>query len=276
MVDARLLAAAACGLSREEMLLEPHRAVAFDAQARFREMVARRCRREPVARILGSREFRSLEFGLGPDTLEPRPDSETIVDAAVRYGRAFAGPIRVLDLGTGTGCLLLSVLDELGDATGIGSDIATGAIEVATRNAQKLGLADRARFVQADWTAGIDGPFDLILSNPPYINSGEIAELAPEVAAYDPMVALDGGVDGLDAYRALTSCAPPILSAGGVVVIEIGAGQQGDVTAIFDGAGFGLVEARDDLGGHTRALVFAKEPMPEWLTKARKKGLETV
>lgn len=276
MVDARLLAAAACALSREEMLLEPHLAVQADAAARFRDMVERRCRREPVARILGSREFRSLDFGLGPDTLEPRPDSETIVDAAVLYGRAMPGPIRVLDLGTGTGCLVLSVLDEIADATGVGSDIAAGAIEVASRNAENLGLADRVRFLHADWTAGLDGPFDLILSNPPYITTGEIAGLAPEVAAYDPAIALDGGVDGLDAYRTLAACVAPVLSSEGIVVLEIGAGQQDEVTSIFATAGYAFVDSRDDLGGHARALIFAGEPLPKWLTAARKKGLETV
>lgn len=276
MVDARLLAAAACGLSREDMLLEPHQAVAADAAARFQEMVGRRCRREPVARILGSREFRSLDFGLGPDTLEPRPDSETIVDMAVDYGRAMSGPIRVLDLGTGTGCLLLSVLDEIDDSTGVGSDIAAGAIEVASRNAENLGLADRVRFLRADWTSGIDGPFDLILSNPPYITTGEITGLAPEVAAYDPATALDGGVDGLDAYRALAMSIAPVLSPEGIVVLEIGAGQQDEVTSIFTSTGFMFVDSRNDLGGHTRALLFAGEPLPKWLTAARKKGLETV
>lgn len=276
MVDARILAAAAFALSREEMLLEPHRPVEADAQARFRAMIERRCAREPVARILGSREFRSLDFGLGPDTLEPRPDSETIVEAAVTFGQTFPGDIRVLDLGTGTGCLLLSVLSELPGATGVGSDIAAGAIEVASRNAENLGLSDRVRFVCTDWTDGLDGSFDLILSNPPYIATAEIAVLAPEVAAYDPSTALDGGADGLDAYRALAPRALEVLSPSGVVVLEIGAGQQDDVISIFGAVGFGLVDIRSDLGGHARALSFAMEPLPKWLTRTGKKGLETV
>lgn len=276
MVDARILSAAAFGFSREDMLLEPHRPVDAGANERFQEMVERRCAREPVARILGSREFRSLDFGLGADTLEPRPDSEAIVEAAVGYGQAFPGDVTVLDLGTGTGCLLLSVLNELPGATGVGSDIAAGAIDVASRNATSLGMTGRVRFVCTDWTDGIDGTFDLILSNPPYITTDEITALAPEVAAYDPSAALDGGADGLDAYRALAPRAAEIVSPSGVVVVEIGAGQQDDVTSIFGAAGFGLVDVRNDLGGHARALTFATEPPPEWLTNAGKKGLETV
>ena len=276
MVDARILAAAAFELSREDMLLEPHRAVEAGAQAHFRALIGRRCAREPVARILGSREFRSLDFGLGPETLEPRPDSEAVVEAAVAYGQAFPGAVRVLDLGTGTGCLLLSVLNELPGATGVGSDIAAGAIETACQNAESLGLADRVRFVRTDWTDGIDGTFDLILSNPPYITTAGLAALAPEVAAYDPLAALDGGADGLDAYRALAPRVACTLSPSGVVVLETGAGQQDDVTSIFVAAGFGPVDIRRDLGGHARALSFGMEPLPEWLTGTRKKGLETV
>ena len=276
MVDARILAAAAFDLSREDMLLEPHRPVDADVQARFWLMIGRRSAREPVARILGSREFRSLDFGLGPETLEPRPDSEAIVELAVAYGRAFPGALRVLDLGTGTGCLLLSVLNDLPDARGVGSDIAAGAIEVASRNAESLGLTERARFVCTDWTDGIEGPFDMVLSNPPYITTDEIAGLAPEVAAYDPSAALDGGTDGLGAYRALAPRVVPMLSPSGVVVLEIGAGQQDDVTSIFKMSGFRPVDTRNDLGGHVRALSVAMEPIPEWLTNVGKKGLETV
>tara|TARA_R110002072_G_scaffold30957_23_gene96064 strand:+ start:440 stop:1351 length:912 start_codon:yes stop_codon:yes gene_type:complete len=276
MIDARILAGSAFGLSREKMLLEPHCPVSPDAEARFNAFVARRCAREPVARILGSREFRSLDFLLGPETLEPRPDSEAIVDLAVAYGRAMAGPLRVLDLGTGTGCLLLSVLDELPGATGVGSDIAAGAVAMAARNAESLGLADRAEFVCADWTDGVEGPFDLVLSNPPYITRDEIAGLAPEVSEYDPQAALDGGPDGLDAYRAIAGRVAAVLSSAAVVVVEIGAGQQAGVVSTFETGSFTLVDTRRDLGGHVRALSFARKPLPEWLTGTGKKGLETV
>lgn len=276
MVDARILAAVAFGLTREDMLLEPHFPVDAETQACFRSMIERRCAREPVARIIGSREFRSLDFRLGAQTLEPRPDSETVVEMAVAYGRAMPGSVRVLDLGTGTGCLLLSVINELPHATGVGSDIAAGAVETASLNAKCLGLADRVRFVRADWTDGIDGPFDMVLSNPPYIATAEIADLAPEVAMYDPSSALDGGGDGLAAYRALARCVGRILSSSGVVVLEIGAGQKDDVTTIFGDSGFAPVGTRTDLGGHVRAVSFAMEPLSEWLTDDLKKGLETV
>lgn len=276
MVDSRILAAAAFGLSREDMLREPHRPLDAEAQARFRGMIDRRRAREPVARILGSREFHSLDFGLGPETLEPRPDSEAVVEAAIVYGQAFDGPVRVLDLGTGTGCLLLSVLHALSDSQGVGVDIAAGAIDVASRNAERLGLGGRARFVRTDWTDGVDGPFDLVLSNPPYIETAAIAGLSPEVAGYDPAAALDGGSDGLDAYRALAPRIAPVLSSPGVVVLEIGAGQQAEVTVIFTAAGFTPIATRTDFGGHVRALCFAAEPLPQWLTDAGKKGLETV
>ena len=275
MVDARILAAAAFRLSREDMLLEPYRPVDIEAQARFRCMIDQRCAREPVARIIGFREFRSLDFRLGAETLEPRPDSETVVEMAVAYGRAMPGSVRVLDLGTGTGCLLLSVINELPDATGVGSDIAPGAVETASLNAACLDLADRVRFVRADWTDGIDGSFDLILSNPPYITTAEIADLAPEVAMYDPSSALDGGDDGLDAYRALARQVRGVMSPAGVVVLEIGAGQKDDVTGIFEAGGFVPVGTRTDLGGHVRALSFGVQPLSEWLTDALKKGLET-
>lgn len=275
MVDARILAAAAFGLSREDMLLEPDRPVDVEAQARFRCMIDQRCARAPVARIIGFREFRSLDFRLGAETLEPRPDSETVVEMAVSYGRAMPGAVRILDLGTGTGCLLLSVINELPNATGVGADIAPGAVEIASLNAERLGLADRVRFVRADWTDGIDGPFDMILSNPPYIATAEIADLSPEVAMYDPSSALDGGDDGLEAYRALARQVRGVMSPSGVVVLEIGAGQKEDVTGIFEARGFALVGTRTDLGGHVRALSFGVQPLSEWLTDALKKGLET-
>ena len=279
MADARILAANALGLSREEMLREPHRDLDPAGQKVFEKMIARRWDREPVARILGQREFRSLSFRLASDTLEPRPDSETIVEAAVEYGERLPvsglGPLRVLDIGTGTGCLLLAVLTELPGSTGVGTDIAGGAVETANRNAGDLGLSDRAVLIRTDWTDDVTGAFDLVLSNPPYIESAEIETLAPEVADHDPLAALDGGADGLDAYRAIAGRLAQFLSPAGVAVFEIGAMQRDAVAAIFAAQGFLLVETRDDFGGHPRALVFAAEPLPEWLTNTGKKGLET-
>lgn len=277
MTDARILAANALGLSREEMLREPHRELASANLHIFDDMISRRCDREPVARILGRREFRSLSFRLVAETLEPRPDSETIVEVAVNYGNQSPGaaPLRVLDIGTGTGCLLLSVLKELPGSTGVGTDIAGGAVETAGRNADDLGMSDRAVFICTDWADGVEGVFDLIVSNPPYIETAEIGTLAPEVSHHDPLTALDGGADGLDAYRMIAGCVGQLLSPTGVAVCEIGSTQCDAVTAIFVAQGFSLVESRNDFGGHPRALVFAADPLPEWLTKTGKKGLET-
>ena len=277
MLDARILAANALGLSREAMLREPHRELAAADLHKFDAMISRRCGREPVARILGRREFRSLSFRLAPDTLEPRPDSETVVEAAVDYGERLpeAVSLRVLDIGTGTGCLLLAVLNELPGSTGVGTDIALGAVETATRNAADLGLSDRAVFICTDWTDDVVGVFDLVVSNPPYIEAAEIETLAPEVSDHDPLRALDGGADGLDAYRMIAGRLGQVLSPAGVAVCEIGSTQRDAVAAIFAAQGFSLVETRDDFGGHPRALVFAADPLPEWLTNAGKKGLET-
>lgn len=275
MADARILASSAFGLTREDMLREPHRQTLPEDRAALENMIRRRCDREPVGRILGRREFRSLEFMLGPDTLEPRPDSETIVEAGVAYGKRFKPSVRVLDIGTGTGCLLLAVLNELPTAHGVGIDISAGAIETATGNADRLGLSERSEFVCGNWTDGIDGTFDLVLSNPPYIETAEIAALSPEVSRHDPVRALDGGVDGLEAYREIAERLDRCLSPEGVAVLEIGATQRDAVSHIFAARGFDLVESRDDFGGHPRGLVFAAEPVPEWLTALGKKGLET-
>lgn len=277
MTDARILAAHALRLSREDMLREPHREIAAADLHIFDDMISRRCGREPVARILGRREFRSLSFRLAPDTLEPRPDSEAIVEAAVDYGNRILGarPLRVLDIGTGTGCLLIAVLNELPDSTGVGTDIADGAVETANRNAGDHGLSDRAMFICTDWTDGVAGSFDLVVSNPPYIETAEIVSLAPEVSDHDPLKALDGGADGLDAYRVIAARLGQLLAPTGAAVCEIGSTQRDAVAAIFAAKGFSLVETRDDFGGHPRALVFAADPLPEWLTTVGKKGLET-
>lgn len=275
MADARILASATLELSREDMLREPQREILSEARAAFEAAIRRRCDREPVGRILGRREFRSLDFILGPDTLEPRPDSETIVDAAVAYGTRLTNSARVLDIGTGTGCLLLAVLNELPGSHGVGVDIATGAVETAAENAGCLGFSGRAEFLCSNWTDATVGRFDLVLSNPPYIETAAIATLAPEVSRHDPARALDGGADGLEAYREIAGRLGHCLSPDGVAILEIGATQRDAVSDIFAARGFGLVESRDDYGGHPRGLIFAAEPVPEWLTAVGKKGLET-
>ncbi|MGE5766906.1 MAG: peptide chain release factor N(5)-glutamine methyltransferase, partial [Bacteroidota bacterium] len=237
--DARLLICRLLGGGPELLLARPERVLTPDEGARIAAAVARRAAREPVSRILGEREFWSLPFGLNAATLDPRPDSETLVAAvlaalpAVLPGRA--APLTLLDLGTGSGCLLLALLSELPDATGCGIDISAAAVEQATANAARLGLAGRARFLHRSWAEGMDpeAAWDVVLSNPPYIASGEIAGLAPEVAAYDPRAALDGGPDGLAAYRALVPVAARLLRAGGLVALEVGAGQAEAVEVLL-------------------------------------------
>jgi len=257
--DGRILAAAVFCLSREDMLRDPGMTLDPGKIGMFEAFVARRMAHEPVSRILGRREFRSLEFEIGPATLAPRPDSETLVEAVLdRAGEVPSGP-RLLDIGTGSGCLLLSILHAWPAATGIGTDIDADAVACARRNAIALGLAGRADFLTTCWADGVPGTFDIVLSNPPYIRTGDIPALSPEVAVHDPMAALDGGPDGLDAYRALATCAGGLLAEGGVVVLEIGAGLAVEVEAIFAAGMFGLAEKRPDLSGRDRVLTFSRK-----------------
>jgi release factor glutamine methyltransferase len=225
--------------------------------ARLDGFAGRREAGEPVWRILGEREFWGLPFRLSPATLEPRPDSETIVEAALKElaGRN-TEPLSLLDLGTGTGCLLIALLSELPNASGLGVDLSEEACRTATGNAALNGLAERASFRQGSWTDGLTGRFDLILSNPPYIPSGEIAGLAVEVREHDPLLALDGGEDGLGPYRIFARTLPPLLAPGGRIVFEIGAGQGPDVVALMQAGGLEFRGSRNDLGGHERALIF--------------------
>src|SRR5262245_36214400 len=201
--DARLLTAAAAGVSTAEIIGRPEQEVSPEAQVRLGQMIERRCAREPVSRILGEREFYGRRFALSEATLDPRADSETLIEAALELAaqeRRGEAPIHILDIGTGTGCLLLTLLAELPNATGLGTDISEAALATARQNTQALGLAERATFARHDMLDGINGRFDLVVSNPPYIARGDIPGLAPEVRQYDPLAALDGGPDGLDFY----------------------------------------------------------------------------
>ncbi|SFB79385.1 release factor glutamine methyltransferase [Bosea sp. CRIB-10] len=231
------------------------------AAIRLNDALARRLTGEPLWRILGAREFWGLSFSLSPGTLEPRPDSETLIEAALgHFASRRQDELRVLDLGTGTGCLLVATLREFPHASGIGIDLAPDAVATATGNAARNGVAERAAFYQGNWTAGIEECFDLILSNPPYIGSAEIAGLDQNVRAHDPLLALDGGPDGLDAYRALAAALPRRLKPGGLAILEIGAGQEEAVVALMRQAGLNHLDSRRDLGGHVRALVFGHDP----------------
>lgn len=251
-MEARWLLAHAMNATPEALLRDTGAAVPAAAAQRFTIMLARRARREPMALILGQAGFWGLEFEVSADTLIPRADSETIVQAALD---AVAAPGRVLDLGTGTGCLLLAVLHERPGAWGLGVDLVPPAAALAARNAARLGLSPRAAFVAGDWGAALHGRFDLVLSNPPYIPAGDVPALMPEVAAHEPATALAGGADGLDAYRVLAGILPRLLAPGGVAVLELGQGQGGDVVALMRAAGLRPGPLQPDLGGIDRALV---------------------
>jgi len=253
-LDARLLIEGSIATENPEpdMILPP------EALARLGAFARRRQAGEPVWRILGEREFWSLRFQLSPATLEPRPDSETIVEAGLAELKdRRKEPLSLLDLGTGTGCLLIALLSELPRAKGLGIDLSQEACGTAAGNATLNGVAGRARFQQGSWTEGLAGPFDLIVSNPPYIPSGEIAGLSVEVREHDPILALDGGADGLGPYRIFARTLPALLAPGGIIVFEIGAGQGPDVVALMRTGGLEFRGSRNDLGGHERALIFA-------------------
>lgn len=253
--DARLLLAAATGANGAALLAHPDRPVGQAAVERFSAHVARRERREPVSRILERREFWSLSFCLTPATLDPRPDSETLVEAVLNAIPDRSAALRLADLGTGTGCLLLALLSELPNATGLGIDLDPAAVATAEANARRLGLAGRATFRTGDWLAGVEEEFDVILSNPPYIPAAEIDRLEPEVACWEPRRALAGGLDGLEAYRTLAPQIPARLRGGGVAVVEFGAGQDRDVADILQASGLEIVAFSHDLGKVLRCVL---------------------
>ena len=260
--EARLLAALALDCSPDALLANSARDLDAAQAARFMALVDRRRAREPLSRIRGSREFWSLEFALNEATLDPRPDSETLVAVALELAPDGA-PVRVLDLGTGSGCLLIAFLSERRQAEGVGIDLDETAVQLAARNAERNGVAARARFAIGDWRRPETlpaGPFDLVLVNPPYIPNAAIAGLEPEVASHEPRAALDGGADGLDAYRSLATLLGGLLAPEGHAVVELGQGQAGSVAAILARAGLEIGPIRVDLGGIERCLVAGRGP----------------
>jgi release factor glutamine methyltransferase len=268
-LDARILVADALGCEPGALALRAGDRLDAQGVARIDGLIARRAAREPVARIRGKREFWSLSFQVGPATLDPRPDSETLVEAALASVGDRAAALDVLDLGTGTGCLLLALLTELPQARGLGIDIGAEAVAVARDNAAALGLAERARFAVADWRDPVRswagaavGGVACILSNPPYIPSKQIDQLAPEVARHEPRGALDGGIDGLDAYRSLGPVIRSLLAPAGVAVIEVGAGQADSAATLLATAGLSVVRRAGDLAGYDRALVVQLQRSP--------------
>ncbi|HAU29236.1 MAG TPA: peptide chain release factor N(5)-glutamine methyltransferase [Rhodospirillaceae bacterium] len=252
-LDARLLLADVLGMPAQELVFS--HPVCDEAVRRFEGFVQRRLAGEPVSRILGMRAFWSLDFALSPETLDPRPDSETVVEMALDWARAREGHLDIWDAGTGTGCLLLALLSELPQAHGIGSDISEDALATARENARRLGLLGRATFRRADWLVDAeDESVDLFISNPPYIPEADMAGLQAEVRLFDPCAALCGGADGLDPYRAIARDLPRVLKPSGRAFLEFGQGQEEAVAAIMEQAGLQRVDMKKDLAGIVRAL----------------------
>lgn len=257
--QARRLVAAALELSFAELFAHPETSLAGAQEGRVAAMLRRMVAHEPLSRIIGRREFWELEFLLSEDTLDPRPDSETLVEAVLSRLADRTLPYRFLDLGTGTGCLLLALLSEFPRAIGVGIDIAAGAARAARHNARRLGFGERAQFAVGDWAAGIAGQFDAIVANPPYIPTPAIPTLMPEVRDYDPHRALDGGRDGLAAYRGIAADLARLLRLGGLFAGEIGAGQADSVAAILQQNGLAIEGFAADLGGIIRCVVARRQ-----------------
>jgi release factor glutamine methyltransferase len=263
-LDARLLVGHVLGLDLTGLISSAQRQLTADESARLEDVARRRLAGEPVARIVGEKEFWGLPLALSAATLVPRPDTETVVDLALELLRADGAtgrPLRIADLGTGSGAILLALLSELPNAQGFGTDISERALQTATANAVRTGLAGRATFIACDYTAGLSGPFDLIVSNPPYIRAADIDALAVEVRQFDPRAALDGGADGLDAYRALIPQAADLLAPGAILVVEAGEGQSGPINTLMTIAGLAPTGApKADLAGIPRAVAGRKMP----------------
>lgn len=263
-LDARLLVGAALGLDLTGLLTQAARHLTPEEAVRLEGYAQRRLAHEPVARILGMREFWGLPFRLSEATLVPRPDTETVVELALEIFRErtiAGGRPRIADIGTGSGAILLALLHEIPEAFGVGTDLSLTALGTAKGNAAVLGLADRAAFVACSYAAALSGPFDLIVSNPPYIPAGEIPKLSIEVREHDPSLALDGGNDGYDAYRALIPQAAELLAPGGALIVEAGQGQAADIETLMAAAALSVDRPpKADLGGIPRAVSARKMP----------------
>jgi len=256
-IDARLLIGHALHLDRARLIAQSDRVLEAREISVISALAARRLKREPVSRILGQKEFWGLSLQVTPDVLVPRPDTETVVEAALDFvvrGGLRMEKLRILDIGTGSGALLLALLHELPNAIGTGTDVSVAALDVARANAALCGVEPRCNFVVCDIASEVQGPFDIVVSNPPYIAHDEIASLAPEVRDYDPKVALDGGDDGLASYNAIASEARRLVAPGGRLFVELGAGQETAVRALFANAGLTVGAARKDLAGIPRVI----------------------
>ncbi len=254
-LDARLLLQHAANISQEIIYLQPTLEISEEVVQSYLQLIDRRINNEPVAKIIGSKSFWLDDFMVNNHTLDPRPDSEVIIETALKLLPNNNDAYRFLDLGTGSGCLLLSLLHEFPKSTGVGIDISLEALKIAQANAELLGCSARAKLIQKNWADHIDEQFDLIISNPPYIPSSEIATLSPEVKLYDPLLALDGGNDGLDPYRYLAKQISPLLKAGAYAIFEFGFGQGEEIREIFKGSGYLIHQMLFDLNNIERAIV---------------------
>lgn len=261
-LDARLLIGAVLNLDHTGLAVETGRRITGKEAAAIENFVLRRIAHEPVARVLGYKEFWGLNFKLSDETLIPRPDTETVVAAALEFLRkrpASLRPVRIADIGTGSGAILLALLSEIPNATGVGTDISADALAAAHTNAQNFGLAARTNFVCCDYAETLSGPFDVIVSNPPYIPSADVTGLAPEVRDHDPHLALDGGADGLEAYRRIAVQAAALLTQDGALIVEVGYDQGAEVSQIMRAAGLTVQgPPRADLGGIDRVVTALK------------------
>jgi len=249
-LDVRLLLQAATGLSHAEIIAEPEREVDEATVSRFQDFIARRVAHEPVSRIRGHREFYGRDFIVTPDVLDPRADTEVVVELALKHINGG----RFIDLGTGSGAIAVTLCAENQNLSGIASDVSPSALLVAEANAKANGVADRIRFLHGSWFDGLSEKFDLIVSNPPYVRLDE--KLMPDVSDYDPHLALFAGADGMESYRAISAGTAFHLATGGLVVVEIGAGQSEEVARLFETSGLELLEMAEDLQGHKRAMAF--------------------
>jgi release factor glutamine methyltransferase len=255
-LDARVLLETVSGLSHADIVAEPGRLIEDAVAQDFQAAVARRCTGEPVSKIIGFREFYGRRFSVNRSVLDPRPDTEALIDLCLEQFRADAA-LSFLDLGSGSGAIGVTLASEQPKARGICVDISPEALRVAEKNATDLGVADRVRCVESDWFSNVDGTYDLIVSNPPYVRTSDILGLVPDVRCFDPIIALDGGLLGLDCYVAIASQARRFLLTKGQIIVEAGAGQMHEVVRIFAKHGFKHLKSKRDLSGIERALAFS-------------------